>query len=55
MDYFHTARINMVRNQLMPNQVQDEKVLNSMSKVQRHPFVENKLQAFIMQILQMLL
>jgi protein-L-isoaspartate(D-aspartate) O-methyltransferase len=42
MEYFETARINMVKNQLMPNAVKNEKILDAFLNIPKHEFFENK-------------
>lgn len=44
MEYFHTARINMVKNQVMPNHVNDNKLIEAMMNVPRHQFLDNEFQ-----------
>ena len=44
MDYFEQARINMVNNQIMPNRVNDERVLDAFYEIPRHLFIEEKWQ-----------
>jgi protein-L-isoaspartate(D-aspartate) O-methyltransferase len=44
MDYFEEARINMVKNQIIPNNVSDERVLEAFFEVSRHLFTESNWQ-----------
>lgn len=44
MDYFTTARINMVKNQLLTHHVHNEAILEIMGQVPRHMFLEGKWQ-----------
>lgn len=44
MDYFTLARTNMVKNQVMPNHVNDERLLDAMFDTPRHMFLEGKWQ-----------
>ncbi len=41
-DAFYSERTNMVRNQLIPNQIYDSRILDAMESVPRHIFVEEK-------------
>ncbi len=45
MDNFETARINMVKNQIMPNHVSGEAILTAFTHVPRHEFVEGNWQS----------
>ncbi len=41
-DAFYLERTNMVRNQLIPNQIYDSRILDAMESIPRHIFVEEK-------------
>lgn len=44
MEYFQTARKNMVTNQVMPNHVNDDRILEAMLDMPRHQFLDNEFQ-----------
>jgi protein-L-isoaspartate(D-aspartate) O-methyltransferase len=44
MDYFTQARINMVKNQIMPNKVNDSRILDIISELPRHEFIPGEWQ-----------
>lgn len=46
MEYFDIARVNMVKNQIMPNKVSNESVLEVFENTPRHEFVEGDWQSF---------
>ena len=43
MTVYDSARINMIENQLRPNKVTDERVLNAFSRLRREVFVPERL------------
>lgn len=45
MDYFTTARMNMVKSQLMTHHVHNENILDAMGEIPRHMFLEGNLQS----------
>lgn len=44
MSFYEQARTNMVQNQVMTNQVFDERILNAMQSIPRHLFVADECQ-----------
>lgn len=44
MEYFHSARVNMVKNQIMPNHVNDTRIHEIMMEIPRHQFLDNEFQ-----------
>ena len=46
MEYFNIARVNMVKNQIMPNKVNNAAVLEAFESIPRHEFVEGNWQSF---------
>ncbi len=46
MEYFNIARTNMVKNQIMPNKVTDEAILDAFMSIPRHEFTFGDWQSF---------